>query len=76
MKCLVQGKGSRGGGGRDRLGRFHARELAQEYINVNDVLHLIKRRWCHSLFWVGKEQVTSEYPRVDVIKNVENIIYK
>lgn len=39
MECLVQGKGSRG---RDRLGRFHAQELAQEYINVNDVMHGIK----------------------------------
>ena len=26
-------------------------------------MHLIKRGWCHSLFWVGMEQVTSEYPR-------------
>ena len=27
MECLVQGKGSGGEGGRDRLGRFHAQEL-------------------------------------------------
>ena len=39
-------------------------------------MHLIKIGWCHSLFVAGKEQVTSEFPRVDVIKNVEIIIYK
>ena len=55
MECLVQGKGSRR---RDRLGRFHAQELAQEYIKVNDVMYGIKIGWCHILFWVGKEQVT------------------
>ena len=32
----------KGVGGRDRLGRFHGQELAQEYINVNDVMHGIK----------------------------------
>ena len=32
----------KGKGVGDRLGRFHAQELAQEYINANDVMHLIK----------------------------------
>ena len=45
-------------------------------INADDVMHSIKIGWCHSLFVAGKEQVTSEFPRVDVIKNVEIIIYK
>ena len=38
-------------------------------------MHLIKMERCHRLFSVGNEQVTSEYSRVYVIKNVEIIIY-
>ena len=30
-------------------------------INTDDVIHLIKKELCHSLFSVGKEQVTPEY---------------
>ena len=38
------------------------------WINADDVMHSINIGWCHSLFVPGKEQVTSEFPRVDVIK--------
>ena len=31
-------------------------------------MHAIKIGWCHSLFVAGKEHVTSEFPRVNVIK--------
>ena len=37
------------------------------YINADDVMHLIKIGWCHSLFLFRKEPVTSVYPRVNVI---------
>ena len=47
-------------------------------IDADDVMLLIKIGRCHILFSVGKEQMTSEYSRVYVIKikNVEIIIYK
>ena len=64
--------------GRDRIIRFFV-DLINFLSGINyanDAMHLIKIGWCHSLFSVGKEQVTPEYPWVDAIKNIEIIIYK